>query len=186
KHHLEGPSYGTVSACAAGAHAIGTATRMVAHGEADVAVTGGSEAAITALAMAAFEQMDALSDSGISRPFDRRRDGFVMGEGAGDARPRGARRGPGPGLRAGRRAPDGRWQWTGTGRALERLRLRRPQRRAVPGGRAFVSVAVTRQGAAEPVRLGPRERLELLCDEGSLEVIRSTVTTRRNGRSTPG
>src|SRR5919204_3360253 len=83
KHGLEGPSYGTVSACAAGAHAIGTATRLVAHGDADAAVTGGSEAAITALAMAAFEQMDALSDSGISRPFDRRRDGFVMGEGAG-------------------------------------------------------------------------------------------------------
>ena len=83
KHDLEGPSYGTVSACAAGAHAVGTAARMVAHGEADVAVTGGSEAAITSLALAAFEQMDALSDSGISRPFDRRRDGFVMGEGAG-------------------------------------------------------------------------------------------------------
>jgi 3-oxoacyl-[acyl-carrier-protein] synthase II len=83
KHDLEGPSYGTVSACAAGAHAIGTAARMVAHGEADAAVTGGSEAAITSLALAAFEQMDALSDSGISRPFDRRRDGFVMGEGAG-------------------------------------------------------------------------------------------------------
>ena len=83
KHGLEGPSYGTVSACAAGAHAIGTATRMVAYGDADAVVTGGSEAAITALAMAAFGQMDALSDSGISRPFDRRRDGFVMGEGAG-------------------------------------------------------------------------------------------------------
>jgi 3-oxoacyl-[acyl-carrier-protein] synthase II len=83
KHGLEGPSYGTVSACAAGAHAVGSAARMVAHGDADAVVTGGSEAAITALAMAAFEQMDALSDSGISRPFDRRRDGFVMGEGAG-------------------------------------------------------------------------------------------------------
>ena len=46
-------------------------------------VTGGSEAAITPLATAAFARMDALSDSGISRPFDRRRDGFVMGEGAG-------------------------------------------------------------------------------------------------------
>ena len=83
KHDLRGQSYGTVSACAAGAHAIGTAARLIAYGDADNVVTGGSEAAITPLATAAFAKMDALSDSGISRPFDRRRDGFVMGEGAG-------------------------------------------------------------------------------------------------------
>jgi 3-oxoacyl-[acyl-carrier-protein] synthase II len=88
-----------VSACAAGAHAIGMAERIIRYGDADAVVTGGSEAAITPLATAAFARMDALSDSGISRPFDRRRDGFVMGEGAGilvleeeeAARERGAR-----------------------------------------------------------------------------------------------
>jgi 3-oxoacyl-[acyl-carrier-protein] synthase II len=83
KHDLRGQSFGTVSAYAAGAHAIGMATRLIAYGDADRVVTGGSESAITPLATAAFERMDALSDSGISRPFDRRRDGFVMGEGAG-------------------------------------------------------------------------------------------------------
>ena len=83
KHDLRGQSFGTVSACAAGAHAIGTAARLIAYGDADSVVTGGSEAAITPLATAAFAKMDALSESGVSRPFDRRRDGFVMGEGAG-------------------------------------------------------------------------------------------------------
>ena len=83
KHDLRGQSFGTVSACAAGAHAIGMAERLIRYGDADTVVTGGSEAAITPLATAAFNKMDALSDSGISRPFDRRRDGFVMGEGAG-------------------------------------------------------------------------------------------------------
>jgi 3-oxoacyl-[acyl-carrier-protein] synthase II len=83
KHKLRGQSFGTVSACAAGAHAIGMAERLIRYGDAEAVVTGGSEAAITPLATAAFKKMDALSDSGISRPFDRRRDGFVMGEGAG-------------------------------------------------------------------------------------------------------
>jgi 3-oxoacyl-[acyl-carrier-protein] synthase II len=83
KHNLRGQSFGTVSACAAGAHAIGMAERMIRYGDADQVITGGSEAAITPLATAAFSRMDALSESGISRPFDRRRDGFVMGEGAG-------------------------------------------------------------------------------------------------------
>ena len=83
KHDLRGQSFGPVSACAAGAHAIGMAERLIAYGDADIVVTGGSEAAITPLATAAFAKMDALSSSGICRPFDRRRDGFVMGEGAG-------------------------------------------------------------------------------------------------------
>lgn len=99
KYDLRGQSFGTVSACAAGAHAIGMAERLIRYGDADSVVTGGSEAAITPLATAAFGRMEALSPSGISRPFDRRRDGFVMGEGAGvlvleeeeAARERGAR-----------------------------------------------------------------------------------------------
>src|SRR5262249_14057868 len=83
EHELRGQCYGTVSACAAGAHAIGSAARMVQHRDAVACVAGGSEAAITHLAVAAFAEMGATSPTGISRPFDRRRDGFVMGEGAG-------------------------------------------------------------------------------------------------------
>ena len=82
RHGLHGPSFGVVSACAAGAHAIGTAMRMLQAGDADAVVTGGSEAALTPLARAAFAALDAVSATGTSRPFDARRDGFVMGEGA--------------------------------------------------------------------------------------------------------
>jgi 3-oxoacyl-[acyl-carrier-protein] synthase II len=83
EHELRGQCFGTVSACAAGAHAVGTAARMVTYGDAVACVAGGAESAITPLATAAFAEMGATSESGISRPFDRRRDGFVMGEGAG-------------------------------------------------------------------------------------------------------
>jgi 3-oxoacyl-[acyl-carrier-protein] synthase II len=83
RHDLRGPSFAVSSACASGAHAIGAAMRMLQNGEADAVVTGGSEAGLTPLARAAFSSLEALSPSGISRPFDARRDGFVMGEGAG-------------------------------------------------------------------------------------------------------
>jgi 3-oxoacyl-[acyl-carrier-protein] synthase II len=78
-----GPGFSVSSACATGSHAIGEAKRMLERGEADVVVAGGTEAAITPLCMAAFKRMGALSRAGVSRPFDMRRDGFVMGEGAG-------------------------------------------------------------------------------------------------------
>ena len=83
RHGLRGPSHGVVSACAAGSHAIGTAARMIRTGEAEIVVTGGAEATLTPLARASFAAMGALSELGVSRPFDARRDGFVMGEGAG-------------------------------------------------------------------------------------------------------
>jgi 3-oxoacyl-[acyl-carrier-protein] synthase II len=83
RHGIHGQSFGVMSACAAGAHAVGQAMRMIESGEADAVVTGGSEAALTDVATAAFASMGATSESGISRPFDARRDGFVMGEGAG-------------------------------------------------------------------------------------------------------
>jgi 3-oxoacyl-[acyl-carrier-protein] synthase II len=82
RHGLRGPVFGVVSACAAGAHAIGSAARAIACGDAAAIVTGGSEATLTPLAKAAFAALDATSQSGVSRPFDARRDGFVMGEGA--------------------------------------------------------------------------------------------------------
>jgi 3-oxoacyl-[acyl-carrier-protein] synthase II len=78
-----GPGFSVSSACATGSHAIGEAKRMLERGEADVVVAGGTEAAITPLCVAAFRRMGALSREGVSRPFDARRDGFVMGEGAG-------------------------------------------------------------------------------------------------------
>jgi 3-oxoacyl-[acyl-carrier-protein] synthase II len=83
KHGLRGQTFGVVSACAGGAHAIGSAQRMIQYGDADAVVCGGSEAALTAFGLACFITMQAISPSGISRPFDARRDGFVMGEGAG-------------------------------------------------------------------------------------------------------
>jgi 3-oxoacyl-[acyl-carrier-protein] synthase II len=78
-----GPSECIVTACAAGTHAIGAAARLVASGRCDVAIGGGSEAGMNAVAVAAFSNMTALSSSGHSRPFDVRRDGFVITEGAG-------------------------------------------------------------------------------------------------------
>jgi 3-oxoacyl-[acyl-carrier-protein] synthase II len=83
RHGIHGQTYGVVSACAAGAHAIGAAMRMIRAGDADAAVCGGAEATLTPIAIAAFSAMAATSESGVSRPFDARRDGFVMGEGAG-------------------------------------------------------------------------------------------------------
>lgn len=83
KYHLQGQAYGVVSACSGGAHAIGSALRMIQYGDADAAVAGGAESTLTPFAFACFESMQALSPTGISRPFDARRDGFVMGEGAG-------------------------------------------------------------------------------------------------------
>ena len=99
RHSLRGPCFGTVSACSSGADAIGMAIRAIRYGDAQAVVTGGAEAALTPLSRAAFGALDALSESGVSRPFDARRDGFVMGEGAGvlvlengeTARARGAR-----------------------------------------------------------------------------------------------
>src|SRR5690242_17596493 len=73
RHKLQGPSYAILSACAASAHSIGDAARMISAGDADAVVAGGSEAALTPLSTAAFGALDALSDSGISRPFDAER-----------------------------------------------------------------------------------------------------------------
>jgi 3-oxoacyl-[acyl-carrier-protein] synthase II len=78
-----GPCEAIVTACAASTHAIGYAARLVSLGVCDAALAGGSEAAITETGVAGFTNMTALSPSGISRPFDAARDGFVMSEGAG-------------------------------------------------------------------------------------------------------
>jgi 3-oxoacyl-[acyl-carrier-protein] synthase II len=83
KHRLQGQMYGVVSACSGGAHAIGSALRMIQYGDADAVVCGGAEATLTEFSFACFNSMQALSPTGVSRPFDLRRDGFVMGEGAG-------------------------------------------------------------------------------------------------------
>ncbi len=83
KHGLQGQMYGIVSACSSGGHAIGSGLRMIQYGDADAVLAGGAEASLTTFGFACFNSMQALSPTGISRPFDARRDGFVMGEGAG-------------------------------------------------------------------------------------------------------
>ncbi|MAE95677.1 MAG: beta-ketoacyl-[acyl-carrier-protein] synthase II [Deltaproteobacteria bacterium] len=104
QHRLRGPNLCHVTACASGSHAIGEAARIIERGEADLMVAGGTEAALNELVMAGFASMQALSKRNeapaqASRPFDRGRDGFVLGEGAAmlvleaeeQARARGAR-----------------------------------------------------------------------------------------------
>jgi 3-oxoacyl-[acyl-carrier-protein] synthase II len=82
RYGLQGPNETICTACAAATHAIGYATRMIQWGRCDAMITGGTESAGTITAMAGFGNMTALSSSGASRPFDSRRDGFVMGEGS--------------------------------------------------------------------------------------------------------
>jgi len=88
KYGFQGPSSTVVTACATGTDAVGSAARMIQHGEADVMLTGGTEAAVTPMAIGGFAVMRALSTRNdepqkASRPFDKDRDGFVLAEGAG-------------------------------------------------------------------------------------------------------
>jgi 3-oxoacyl-[acyl-carrier-protein] synthase II len=88
RHGAKGPNYCTVSACASSAHAIGDAFRLIKHGDAEMIIAGGTEAAVTPMSIGGFAAMKAMSTRNdeperASRPFDAERDGFVLGEGAG-------------------------------------------------------------------------------------------------------
>jgi 3-oxoacyl-[acyl-carrier-protein] synthase II len=88
KYNLKGPNFATVSACATAGHSIGTAMRTIQYGDADIVVCGGAEAAIVPSGIAGFNAMKAISTRNdephkASRPFDAKRDGFVLGEGGG-------------------------------------------------------------------------------------------------------
>ncbi len=87
RYGAQGPNYCTVSACASSAHSVADAVSLIRNGAADIILAGGAEAAITPLAVASFANMKALSERNddpatASRPFDKDRDGFVMGDGA--------------------------------------------------------------------------------------------------------
>jgi 3-oxoacyl-[acyl-carrier-protein] synthase II len=87
RHNLQGPNYATASACASSAHSLADAVQLIRSGASDLMIAGGAEAAITELAVASFANMKALSERNddpmtASRPFDKDRDGFVMGDGA--------------------------------------------------------------------------------------------------------
>jgi 3-oxoacyl-[acyl-carrier-protein] synthase II len=83
RHGWQGPCETTVTACAAGTHSVANAARLIAYGRCDAVITGSAEAAMTPVGIQGFTNMTALSTSGVSRPFDVRRDGFVIAEGAG-------------------------------------------------------------------------------------------------------
>jgi len=82
RYGFTGPCEAVVTACAAGTHSVANGARLVATGRCDVVLAGSAEAAMTEIGIAGFTNMTALSTSGVSMPFDARRDGFVMGEGA--------------------------------------------------------------------------------------------------------
>ncbi len=83
RYGFQGPAETITTACAAGTHSIGAAARLIASGRLDVVITGGGESVMDPLTFAGFANMTALSSTGLSRPFDVDRDGFVMSEGAG-------------------------------------------------------------------------------------------------------
>src|SRR5439155_1481373 len=158
RYGAKGPNYCTVSACASSAHSVGDALELIRHDRADIMIAGGAEAAITPLAVASFANMKALSERNdspetASRPFDKDRDGFVMGDGAGalileewehGRRPRGG--GGRLGGAARDHPPDDQ---PVHGRSRLRPRLRAQQSREAAGGRGPVEFLRVRRAQCD-------------------------------------
>lgn len=174
RYGFRGPCHAVVTACATGANAIGDATRLIQYGDADVMIAGGTEAATTRLALAGFAAMRALSTgfndtpSRASRPWDKRRDGFVSAEGAGlvvleereHALARGARAYAevtgygmsGDAYHLSAPDPEGGGAFRAMKRALEHAGLR-------PGQLGYVNAHATSTPVGDPVELQALRRL---------------------------
>jgi 3-oxoacyl-[acyl-carrier-protein] synthase II len=167
-HGLQGPNLCVASACATGSHAIGEAAEVIRRGQAEVVISGGSEAAIARLSLCAFKNMGAVSTRNdepqrACRPFDAERDGFVMGEGAGvlvlesqeHAQRRGAR------IYA---------ELAGYGATADAFHITAPEDAGIGAARAM-------QGALQDAGLAP-EAVDYINAHGTSTVLNDPIETR--------